>query len=212
MEITKAIDRISELPESILHHVMSFLTYKQVVQATVLSKTWLKAWITYPVFEFEFEGMFYWLFDRRQNQKEFLETTLRHREKLKDKYMNKFTLAMEFYHLFDDPEFATIVERWIYHAVECNVRELKLENEDSDMSWYFLPQIIYSAKSIYMLELINCALGHPKCKVKLDSLRKLYLSHVYADNEVLQYVIAGCPMIEDLSIYECRGIKNLELV
>jgi hypothetical protein len=212
MEITKAIDRISELPESVLHNVMSFLTYKQVVQAGVLSKTWLKAWLTYPVFEFEFDGKFYWLFDRRQNQKEFLETTLRHREKLKDKYMNKFTLDMEFYHLFDDPEFATIVERWIYHAVECNVREFKLENEDSDMSWYFLPQIIYSAKSINMLELINCGLGLPKCKVKLDSLRKLYLSHVYADNEVLQDVIAGCPMIEDLCLCECRGITNLELL
>ncbi|TXG68689.1 hypothetical protein EZV62_003624 [Acer yangbiense] len=211
MEITKAIDRISELPESILHNVMSFLTYKQVVQASVLCKTWLKAWLTYPVFEFEFEGKFYWLFDRRQNQKEFLETTLRHREKLKDKYMNKFTLDMEFYHLFDDPEFATIVERWIYHAVECNVKEFKLENEDSDMSWYFLPQIIYSAKSINMLELINCGLGIPKCKVELDFLRKLYLSDVYADNEVLQDVIAGCPMIEDLSLCRCRGIKNLEL-
>ncbi|TXG68709.1 hypothetical protein EZV62_003644 [Acer yangbiense] len=125
--------------------------------------------------------------------------------------MNKFTLDMEFYHLFDDPEFATIVERWIYHAVECNVKEFKLENEDSDMSWYFLPQIIYSAKSINMLELINCGLGIPKCKVELDFLRKLYLSDVYADNEVLQDVIAGCPMIEDLSLCRCRGIKNLEL-
>ncbi|KAM7263187.1 hypothetical protein ACFE04_000870 [Oxalis oulophora] len=46
------VDRISELPEGILHHILSFLTLKQVKQLSLLSKAWKQVSITHPILNF----------------------------------------------------------------------------------------------------------------------------------------------------------------
>ncbi|KAJ0007850.1 hypothetical protein Pint_30130 [Pistacia integerrima] len=43
---------ISHLPEHILHHILSFLYFKQVAQTCVPSKPWEKAWHTFPYLRF----------------------------------------------------------------------------------------------------------------------------------------------------------------
>ncbi|KAJ4717945.1 F-box protein, partial [Melia azedarach] len=47
------IDRISDLPHLILHHIMSFLSFKQVIQTSLLSKQWQRAWHSFPILEFD---------------------------------------------------------------------------------------------------------------------------------------------------------------
>jgi hypothetical protein len=52
MEALK-VDRISDLPEIVLQHILSFLPTKQVVQSTLLSTTWKHMWSTFPILRFD---------------------------------------------------------------------------------------------------------------------------------------------------------------
>ncbi|GAY38608.1 hypothetical protein CUMW_037960 [Citrus unshiu] len=47
------MDRISNLPEPIQHHILSFLSFKHVVKTSVLSKTWAQVWRKFPFLVFD---------------------------------------------------------------------------------------------------------------------------------------------------------------
>lgn len=47
------IDRISSLPEDIIHHVMSFLSTVEVTRTSVLSKRFNSIWSIFPVIDFD---------------------------------------------------------------------------------------------------------------------------------------------------------------
>ena len=47
-----AKDRISKLPEFIIHHILSFLPTKAVVKTSLLSKRWNGFTSSYPVLDF----------------------------------------------------------------------------------------------------------------------------------------------------------------
>ncbi|CAL1386485.1 unnamed protein product [Linum trigynum] len=49
-------DRLSGLPDEVLHHVLSFLDTKCVVQSSILSNRWRSLWKTVPVFNFNGES------------------------------------------------------------------------------------------------------------------------------------------------------------
>ncbi|CAN0878541.1 F-box/FBD/LRR-repeat protein At1g16930 [Linum grandiflorum] len=48
----RSADRLSSLPDSILHHILSFLDIKCVVQTSVLSRMWRCVWKHTPVLYF----------------------------------------------------------------------------------------------------------------------------------------------------------------
>ncbi|KAI3965660.1 hypothetical protein MKX01_010617 [Papaver californicum] len=47
-----AEDRISELPESLIHHILSFLPIKCIASTTILSKRWNNLWLSLPILDF----------------------------------------------------------------------------------------------------------------------------------------------------------------
>lgn len=48
----KEMDRISNLPDFILHEILSFLPRKDAAITCVLSKRWNFIWDSFPIFEF----------------------------------------------------------------------------------------------------------------------------------------------------------------
>ncbi|CAI0490982.1 unnamed protein product [Linum tenue] len=50
--VVEETDRLSDLPEGILHHILSFLDTKPVVQTSVLSSKWRFVWKHVPVLNF----------------------------------------------------------------------------------------------------------------------------------------------------------------
>ncbi|TXG68703.1 hypothetical protein EZV62_003638 [Acer yangbiense] len=100
----------------------------------------------------------------------------------------------------------------VFHAVSSNVKELKIAFALCGRH-YSLPQMIFSAKSVHVLELSGCILKYlPRNnRVELCSLKKLCLDKINIDDEFMVNLIAGCPMIEDLSVYKCRKITSIEL-
>ncbi|KAI3836747.1 hypothetical protein MKW92_023711 [Papaver armeniacum] len=46
------MDRISELPEHLIHHILSFLPIKSIASTTLLSKEWNNLWLSLPILDF----------------------------------------------------------------------------------------------------------------------------------------------------------------
>ncbi|CAN1754300.1 FBD-associated F-box protein At5g27750 [Linum perenne] len=47
---SKEADRISELPDNIIHEILERLKYSQITLA--LSRRWMQIWLSYPILEF----------------------------------------------------------------------------------------------------------------------------------------------------------------
>ncbi|XP_021617360.1 putative F-box/LRR-repeat protein At3g28410 isoform X2 [Manihot esculenta] len=218
----KRIDYISELPEHILHRIMSFLPTKQITRNSVLSKTWLKAWKTSPILEFDFYAIFsgnrygFPDFETREKNKQelynFVEQILLSRRKQMIS-LTKFTLIVPF--IYRKPEMVSTMDRWIGYALETNVKHLKIKvgptNDDEDYK-YFEPQAVLNAVSIQILDLSHCKLHMPSMgSLSLPFLRKLSLSSVFADDNIINKLIAESPRIEDMSFINCYGIKSLQI-
>lgn len=126
--------------------------------------------------------------------------------------LEKFTLIIQ---LSDDLKFVSSVYRCLRYAVESNVNELKLgfccPYSNYPDSYYNLPQLVFYAKSMALLELDSCKLESPRGNVILSCLMELCLRHVCADDQVIKDLLSGCPLIEFISIISCQGLKHLEL-
>jgi hypothetical protein len=227
------IDLLSELPEPIVEHILSFIPLKKILQLSILSKKWRKVWTLFPIPIFYSDYHQSYLYDISGNSKNpkvrmnceefnyFVERTLvsRCRQKL---CINKFDLEIL---LLDDPDYV-VVTRWIAYALESNVKELYLElkfyisSADEYRDAYPIPESILKvpesilrAKSIILLNLSG---GKLKSKsshsdINLSSLRKLVLSRVDMDDQIFPSLIYGCPVLEELEIGRCYGLKNIHL-
>lgn len=200
------VDRISALPESLLHHILSFLSLEDRIRTSMLSKRWKQVWHTYPNLEFS-----YTIFNDvncRRLMLKYLERTMRKRH-IDMISTLKFALRVDMGFLYH-PKFETYISRCLCYAVASNVKEIKLELLFY-LKLYTLPPVVFSAKSLVALELQGCKLECFRSDVELSSLRKMSLSRVDVNDQVLENLIAGCPLIEHLNINACDGLKNLEL-
>lgn len=214
-----AEDRVNALPEAILHHIMSFLPFKQVVQTSVLSKTWCQAWLTFPDLVFD-EALFpHDWYDYCRDQKRFgtLSTywqRILDRRGEKKVSVRKFTFRMIFLNDLD------LADRCVRHAIENNVREMIFEvsprvcPHTCSPMYYSFPLEALSSNSLRALTLIACKLDSKlfPSNVNLSALSYLRLWCVLADEQALHNLLAGCPLIQDLETSSCRGIKSLKLL
>ncbi|CAN0879076.1 Putative F-box/LRR-repeat protein At5g02930 [Linum grandiflorum] len=67
-ENDSSIDRLSNLPEAVIHHILSFLDTKSAVQTSVLSRQWKSSWKYLAVLEFDGYGMWQHEFERYVNK------------------------------------------------------------------------------------------------------------------------------------------------
>ncbi|KAL5824457.1 hypothetical protein ACOSQ3_020520 [Xanthoceras sorbifolium] len=217
------VDRISELPEPILHCILSFLPFKQVAQTSVLSKRWEQAWRTYPILEFDrtvltgdlcrrflpVDDKLKEIQKKKKRLFKYLEAALLNRHCREMISIKKFTIDMDF---VGDPKFESFVDRCICYAVGSDVKELSLEFGYRRNRWFKLPQIVLCAGSIELLKLKACMLELlPRSSIQLYSLKELFLSLVIVDDHMIANLVSGCPLIEHLGLHSCQGFKSLDL-
>ncbi|KAL8525374.1 hypothetical protein ACS0TY_014849 [Phlomoides rotata] len=54
---SEIVDRLSELPDSLIHLIFSFLPMRKVLSTTLLSKRWKNLWTSVPYLNFCFNGV-----------------------------------------------------------------------------------------------------------------------------------------------------------
>ncbi|PIM99662.1 Leucine rich repeat protein [Handroanthus impetiginosus] len=199
-------DTIGSLPDHILHEIMSLLPPRYAAITSVLSHRWLKIWLTFPSIQLDETK-----FSKREQFLHCLRATLARRNLL---YLQKLRLqrlrpgSLELYQLinrFMDVVLSKgalkILEITFLHYVHLRYEQL-----------YVLAKEMFSlCSSLIALRIEGCRFEG--CEpVNLPSLKTLLMKNVTFENQdFLQELIQGCPVLENLSTKYCNGIKNLRV-
>ncbi|CAN0877173.1 hypothetical protein LINGRAHAP2_LOCUS11736 [Linum grandiflorum] len=209
-----AIDRISDLPKDIIHHIFqNYLpSHKEAARTSILSRKWLNFWNTYPIVEFHdtnhtnFQS-FAAATSKRLKLAEpplLLETfDITLREWDEGPYVE---LEQEFYQLLSSASIGVdyvggsrsplkvVVKNDFYVDVEWELflncgrtKFLRLERFDSDQR------------------------GLHNFKTCLDNLQELSLKEVSVSRKWFPRCLANAPRLEKLSLKDTLGIDRLDI-
>ncbi|GMY31890.1 FBD-associated F-box protein At3g52670-like isoform X1 [Fagus crenata] len=210
-EEAAVVDRISNLPDSILSHILSFLTTKEAVATSILSSRWKPLWTHVPnlnLDEDEFKRMRISSDEQSRNA-----DIIRYRftfEHIVPRVwalrnanpLRKFRLR---WRLVCDP---IHVDTWVRAAIAQGLEELDLDL-DLDLppfQYYNLPHTLFNyGKTLVVLKLsgekIVLNSPSPSSSLGFPSLKILHLHFVtYSNHDSFSRLLSCCPVLQDLSI------------
>ncbi|XP_055814256.1 F-box/LRR-repeat protein At3g26922-like [Solanum dulcamara] len=191
---------VDVLPECLIHKLLCFFSFKKATRMSILSKTWLQAWSTLPNLEFRVDYS-------KDSDIKILDTVM---ERYRDGKIpiEKFELSELF---GDSHEVFRLIDKWLEIALHNGVNDLIL-----NYKLYPVPILtIFAAKSLRKLVLKSCTLLPVSLSsgvVNRSSLRKLSLSYVKLDENMLQTLLNSCPLIVTFIFEYCSGLETNELV
>ncbi|XP_049406026.1 uncharacterized protein LOC125869597 [Solanum stenotomum] len=192
--------------ESLIHKIFSYLSYEDAANSSLLSKTWLQAWLTQPSLKFKVE------YGKGNNNRKIVDKIMeRYKE---EKYpIDKFELDITSSHYHHALAFPRI-DNWLDIALQSGVKDVVCK---VDVPSYPFPiSAFLASKSLRELVLTGCdimslSLSSDHQWMNCRSLRKLSLSNVRLDHNVLQTLVNCCPLIVDLMIEKCSLLTKIEL-
>lgn len=185
-------DMISQFPDPIIHHILSFLETKFVVRTSILSKRWWYIWTTMPAYDFLLQG--HQEFEAKTLEI-FVDKILSGRQPLFS--ITKFALRSDEKH-FD----ASKVYQWISNLVRCNIEELNLAlSDDQPIN---LPISLFTCKSLLELRLqLNISLIDLPKAISIPKLKLLHLSNISLHKSLAEQLILNAPLLEELVLSKC---------
>jgi hypothetical protein len=221
--VVVGVDRISEFPDPVLVHILSFLSTKEAIRTQVLSKRWRFLWTYIPILVFgqyscgsectvdsDIESCYGYNEERctRFRNRDFVivvdaTLNLSNCSKLKK-------LGISFAY---KPCLAPKVNLWFRFAVDRGTEELHLEFFDGEYllpkkDHYELPQHLYTNSVFRVLNFCRCRVT-PKGDVAWKSLKKLSLGDVKLSDDLLRKILANSPVLEMLELYHYGGFSRL---
>ncbi|KAJ3704746.1 hypothetical protein LUZ61_008451 [Rhynchospora tenuis] len=190
------VDRISNLPDDLLHRILSLLDIQVVVQTCILSKRWQRLWadvdsleLVLPDFKTQSRNI-----ERRFTK--FIDELLSRRN---NSDLREFRLFCEENNFNVSHRKMTA---WILYAIRHKAKVIEIDG----CFYWSLPRNIFTSSSLEELYLDIPSLGRGVVAggVNLPELKKLHLNGVISRNPaILRYLLSGCPALEDLSLNVC---------
>uniref|UniRef100_A0A803ME70 F-box domain-containing protein n=1 Tax=Chenopodium quinoa TaxID=63459 RepID=A0A803ME70_CHEQI len=210
-----ARDRLSELPDEILVHILSFLPILDAVR-TVLIRRFGNLWTLVSSLHFkdyEFFKAENWPGIRIDYDEHIPRFTSFVRNVLmlhKGIPVDKFLLRFLDVDVCDDDceSFITDIKLWIRFAIGREVKELEVQFEIDDFD-LFLPRCVFTSQFLVKLKFDRCEI-EGLSRVQMGSLRKLSLTFVKVSNEMFKKVIFGCPSLQELVLRYAYGLNELQ--
>ncbi|EYU32858.1 hypothetical protein MIMGU_mgv1a022752mg, partial [Erythranthe guttata] len=198
--------RISMLPEHIMQRILYFLSQKEAVRTSVLSKSWRSIWCTRPNLDFSiqaFEG----------NKQDFITTV----DNTLQRYLDQ-RLCIEEFSLRvsiggdDDEESMPTLEQWITLVTNMGLKELRLRNSMEDYKNNHLPPVVFDAESLKYLHLDRFIVDQITIRriLLLKNLKSLDLQRVSIKDDIFKKIILSCPLIETLAVRNCRALTTID--
>ncbi|KAL3634986.1 hypothetical protein CASFOL_022040 [Castilleja foliolosa] len=199
----KSIDILNQLPQHILHHIISLLPQKDAIRTSVLSKSWRYLW--HGRLNVEFRDNF--VDARKKEYWSFLDKTL---QRYLDQNLSLQKLLVDIRYVAAD---FGILQKWIPLLImNMGVRSFNLISKWSRIV-FPLPLVVFQSESLVELHLERCSLKILKSteNVRLNNLLTLRLHEVYITDEIFEKILSSCPLIENLDLLFCRGLKSIKL-
>nr|GMC49242.1 F-box/FBD/LRR-repeat protein At5g44980-like [Ipomoea batatas] len=203
----ESIDYISRLPESVIHHILSFLPFRRIVRTSVLSKTWNRFWSNYPNVDLTLDfglydcprPQFLSIFERIMDQCLFRKDCIQ-----------KLDLDINFPVL---EELVPFLDRSLGAATVRNVSELVIklhcrEEGDGPYCFYSIPQEVFTG-SLKVLDIERCKFEGCHAWIKLPCLQQFKLNCCkFLGENLLNKILCGCPELEFLDVSFCEGVVH----
>ena len=199
-EMVRALDRISELPDTIRLQILSLLPRKFAIRTGVLSWRWRDLWrhrwpcATALIFGEEFS--------RGLTAEEFVSSV---DEILKLRGNKK----VEIFHLFFNQGnlCQSNIVSWIEYAISNGVEELYLDF----CQGFKMPNCLLHGDSLTVLSLKYCEFKQPLDFTRLKYLETVSLKHVNVNDKMVADVIADCPFLERLDLRHCPELRSIKV-
>ncbi|KAL6599151.1 hypothetical protein ACP70R_046015 [Stipagrostis hirtigluma subsp. patula] len=230
-----AYDRLSDLPDTMLHHIMSFLSAQEVARTSVLSQRWRLLWTSAPCLDISVDQFGN---DRRRFSKfidQFLQLrgpasldTFRLHSSAVDGACNwiahaikhnvrvlEFTERWEPFYL--EPQHIALTSRFLKCLILTNVAlnaEVfdplnnacpALENLQLIRSFLEVPMI--SSNSLKKLDIINCSLSKALV-IQTPNLISLLFASPHCESSLLKSLFITRAMV---TLFALSNAKNIEL-
>ncbi|KAL3634938.1 hypothetical protein CASFOL_021992 [Castilleja foliolosa] len=199
-----AIDRLSQLPQPILHSILSLLSQEDAVRTSVLSKSWRYIWHGRLNVEFRYDDTWH----KKTKFRSFLDKTL---QRYLDQNLSLQKFLVDICHYEVD---FVLLQKWIPIVImHMGVRSFTLIFHRTSNIVFPLPLVVFQSESLVELYLTRCDLIILKStyNVMLKNLQTLLLHDVYITDEIFEKIILGCPLIENLDLFNCIGFKSIKL-
>jgi hypothetical protein len=169
-----AVDRISQLPDELLHHVLASLPVDEVVQTSALARRWRHLWKRMPVLRLVHPRRFASAVDYDKFVNHVI--ALRGDAPLVSCEIESHLTKDDYAGEPDEPDPNPYFDSWIQYALSCKVQVLKVVGDhvggETQLALTFTSQHL----------------------VKLD------VQHFFVDPDVLDF--SSCPVLEDLKMQE----------
>ncbi|KAH7514858.1 hypothetical protein FEM48_Zijuj11G0135100 [Ziziphus jujuba var. spinosa] len=203
---------MSDLPESIIHHIMSFLSALDAIRISVLSKKFFCIWISFPILVFNFE-----LFARRLNKSSkeetnlflnFVQQSLRIR-KLNGVCLEKLIFNASLRGFKSDCR----VDEMLNYAELNKVRDLSIVDPNFKLWQHQKPYCfrvdhsIFSAKSITNMNLQGFDLKPQDINLNFPSVENFSLTNCCGFRSI---ELSG-PKLKIVQFDSCNGLKKIHI-
>ncbi|KAL5725683.1 hypothetical protein ACHQM5_008800 [Ranunculus cassubicifolius] len=186
-------ERISSLPDNILHHILSFLRTEEAVHTCVLSRRWRYIWM--GIHTLHFNEYYYW--NNKTNFLNFVEKFLLLHD---GSLINMFKLVTD-----DCDDIEPRME-----ALVSTILRRKIQGLDFSIACPILyPGSLYCSESLTVLKLegTSSTLSLP-ASVCFSSLKIMHLVLItFTCEERFQQVSFSCPILKELKLTDCSFIS-----
>lgn len=177
-------DRITNLPDSMLIHILSFLPTKCAVRTCILSTRWKHIWASVPNLHFFFKDRHCSVFA------DFIDRVLFFHEL---PCIQRFSLECAGVDL-------NRLNTWVSVAVRRGVQELHIDVQYTGDCIVLLPPTLFTCTTLVVFKLRSEIQMEILGLVRFPNLRVLHVSLQYPFGDMIQKLFCSCPVLEDFSI------------
>ncbi|CAA0816247.1 Unknown protein [Striga hermonthica] len=179
-----SIDRLSDLPDEILSHILSFLPIKTSVSTSTLAARWRFVWAYSPNIQIVERSMSFFAY--RDVLRSILPQCEAH---------SVITLR-----IIGDIFFDCELEMFLESAFACKTKTLEITQTHD---YCDLPPCVLTSQTLVDLKLSRFFVKMKDVTVCLPALERLHIKTTRLDDGSLENLISGCPVLEEFTYIDC---------
>jgi hypothetical protein len=192
-------DRLSDLPDGLIHYIMSFLTAQEAVQTCLLSRRWEDLWCSMPCLSIDEQDFRPSAISLALGSEDWDEYEEVYEDDIDYAKFENFVTNLLMFHS------ATTLDRFRFHAV-CHAvshREIKFINSWLRRGIKRCPRVV----EIHSTD--GCKL--PLLGSSSSRLNRLHLTGITLDRTFAEQIRSGCPVLDDLELKRCKLEDDVEI-